>query len=163
MTPLSTGEIDTDLQSFLERSDQVPTVLASDVLLDAEGRVWRSAGVLVQALPDGDRAELARIRRRLDAGGFAELLRAEAAPDALLAAAVPSAQRVEPDEPVVWSCPCSRERAENAVRLMGEPELARLVVEEQPVEIDCDFCRSHYELGVEDLATLLAEVTTARA
>lgn len=163
MTPLQTGEIDDDLQSFLERSDQVPTVLVADTLLDASGQITRSAGILVQALPDGDRERLAEIGRQLTGGRFAELLLGAGSTEDLLRAAVPEAQRVDVDLPLQWFCPCSRDRAENAVRLMGQPELASMVVESQPVVIDCDFCRSTYEFSVDDLGQILAELTTTRA
>jgi len=163
MTPLATGEIDDDLESFLERSDQVPTVLVADVLLDRKGEVIRAAGVLVQALPDGDRERLRKLGRELGDGRFAELLERASSIEDLLGAAVPEAERVEEDLALAWHCPCSRERAENAVRLLGQPEVARMVVESEPVVIDCDFCRSHYELTVEDLAQLLGEMTTLRA
>lgn len=163
MTPLASGEIDQDLESFLERSDQVPTVLVADTLVDGEGQVIRSAGVLVQALPDGDRGRLREIGRHLSDGRFAEMLAGASSLEDLVAAAVPDAERVDADLPISWSCSCSRDRAENAVRLMGEPEIARMVVESQPVVIDCDFCRSRYELTVDDLGQLLGEMTTTRA
>lgn len=163
MTPLQTGEIDDDLQSFLERSDQVPTVLVAETLVDESGQISRSAGILVQALPDGDRERLAAIGRELAGGRFAELLRGAGSTEDLLRAAVPEAARVDVDLPIHWFCPCSRDRAENAVRLMGQPELAHMVVEGQPVVIDCDFCRSTYEFSVDEMGQMLAEMTTARA
>ena len=163
MTPLQTGEIDDDLQSFLERSDQVPTVLVADTLLDETGRITRSAGILVQALPDGDRARLAEIGRQLTGGRFADLLRGAGSTEDLLRTTVPEAERVDVDLPLRWFCPCSRDRAENAVRLMGQPELAHMVVEGQPVVIDCDFCRSTYEFSIDELGQILAELTTTRA
>lgn len=163
MTPLTTGEVDADIEAFLERSDQVPTVLVADTLVDRDGRVVRSGGVLVQALPDGDRTQLREIGRHLADGRFAQLLAGATTMDDLLRSAVPDAERADADQPLRWHCPCSRERAENALRLLGQPELARMVVEAEPVVIDCDFCRSRYELTPDDLAELLAQSTTARA
>jgi len=163
MTPLSSGEVDADIASFLERSDQVPTMLVVDTLLDARGAVVRSGGVLVQALPDADRDVLADIRHHLAGEAFADMLRGARTLEDLVQAAVPGVERADTDLPLRWHCPCSRERAENAVRLLGEPELARMVVEGEPVVIDCDFCKSHYELSPDDLAQMLAEQTTTRA
>jgi molecular chaperone Hsp33 len=138
-------------------------VLVADTLLDETGRIKRSAGILVQALPDGDRERLAEIGRQLTGGRFAELLLGAGSTDDLLRATVPEAERVDVDLPLQWFCPCSRDRAENAVRLMGQPELAHMVVEGQPVVIDCDFCRSTYEFSIDELGQILADLTTTRA
>jgi len=161
MTPLVLGEVDRDIEFFIEQSDQVLTGLAADVLMDGNSRVEVAGGLLVQALPDGDPEHLTAIRERVVAGGLIPMLREAKDAEALLRAVEPEAEPV--DEPVNlrWYCPCSRERALNAVRLMGPQELSQMVVEDKPVEVGCDFCTSRYEISVADLEQLVAETTTA--
>lgn len=162
MTPLVVGEVDQDLEYFLEQSDQVPTVLVADCLVDRSGQVAAAGGVLVQALPDGDRDHLRQIRERLVAGGLVPFLREATDAQAILDAVDPNAQPTDPPVPFAWHCPCSFERAKNAVRLMGPNDIATMLVEDKPVVIDCDFCTSRYEVTLDDLKGLLAETTTAQ-
>ncbi len=162
MTPLLNGEVDDDLRYFIERSDQIPSVMVADTLVDAHGRVVRSGGVLVQALPDGDRDELRQIGERLADGRFARILR-NAEIDDLLEALQSDAEPIDADLPLRWHCPCSRERAVNAVRLMGANEIAKMVIEDDPVTVDCDFCLARYEIDVDELGRMMADTTVAKA
>jgi molecular chaperone Hsp33 len=160
MTPLVLGEVDRDIEFFIEQSDQVLTGLAADVLLDASSRIEVAGGLLVQALPDGDPEHLTALRERVVAGGLIPMLREARSAEALLRAVEPEAEPVEEPVRLRWHCPCSRERALNAVRLMGPAELAQMMLEDEPVRVDCDFCTSRYEITVAELERLVAETTT---
>jgi molecular chaperone Hsp33 len=162
MTPLVLGEVDRDVEYFLEQSDQVPTVLVADCLVDGTGQVTRAGGVLVQALPDGDREHLRQIRERLVTGGFVPALQEAPDPKALLQAVDPDLHWIDAPVPFRWHCPCSFERAKNAVRLMGAGDISEMLLEGKTVTVDCDFCTSRYEIGLKDLEELLVETTTAR-
>ncbi|MEM1024323.1 MAG: Hsp33 family molecular chaperone HslO [Myxococcota bacterium] len=161
MTPLVLGEVDRDIEFFIEQSDQVLTGLAADVLLGEQSRIEVAGGLLVQALPDGDPEHLSAIRERVVAGGLIPMLREAPNAEALLREVEPEAELVDEPVPLRWYCPCSRERALNAVRLMGPNELSQMVVKNEPVRVDCDFCTSQYEITVQDLEQLVAETTTA--
>lgn len=161
MTPLVMGEVDRDVEFFLEQSDQVPTVMVTECLVDERGRVVRAGGVLVQALPDGDPNHLRKIRERLVGGGLVPVLKAAAGPEELLQAVDPEVRVVDEPVPFRWHCPCSFDRAMNAVRLLGPADISAMLVEGKPVTVDCDFCTAHYKLEQEHLEALLLETTTA--
>ncbi len=71
---LATGEIDEDVESYLEKSEQVESALACDALLAPNGALDFAAGILIQALPGSEGAALVAEARTLVAGG--EFLRA---------------------------------------------------------------------------------------
>ena len=58
-TALKTGEIDSDVENYLVKSEQIDSVLRCDTLVDREGEVVASAGLLVQT--PGGRRGLGRI------------------------------------------------------------------------------------------------------
>ena len=57
-TTLRTGEIDSDVENYLLESEQIDSVLRCDTLVDGQGEVVASAGLLVQTLPQAEGAAL---------------------------------------------------------------------------------------------------------
>jgi molecular chaperone Hsp33 len=155
---LTTGEIDEDLEDYLTVSEQIDSALGCDVVVVA-GVVLAAGGVLVQCLPGGDEAAVARARGRMRAGAIHAALTAGAVDPRELAAAVVGAdERLEvvDTRPVVFRCPCSRERVTAALALCGEAELRSILREDGAAEVTCNFCNERYRLGPEELARLLA-------
>src|SRR5450631_979327 len=71
---LASGEIDEDVEAYLEKSEQVVSALACDTLFAPDGALDFAAGILIQALPGSEGAALVAEARALIAGG--EFLRA---------------------------------------------------------------------------------------
>ena len=61
MTPLVTGEIGEDLAFYLTESQQTPSAVGLNVLLDNEGQGQSAGGFLLQVLPNAKEEEIARL------------------------------------------------------------------------------------------------------
>lgn len=155
------GEIDLDMQHYLEHSDQVPTVLAAEVLLGEEG-VEAAAGVLVQAMPDGDLAALDEVRARLANGGLAQMLKQTDDPQALMALVMPDAEVVEVPTIFVWKCRCSYERVVRSLQMLSPIELAEMIESGAPAEVNCDFCGTEYSVPTPDLQGVFELIAKAK-
>jgi molecular chaperone Hsp33 len=153
-TPLVDGEIDTDVESYLCRSEQIDSALVCEAQLDETGAVRVAAGVLVQALPHSDGSPaVAAARARFREGALARLLAETTTPNPTLTPAellaaglaedVASLKRLD-ERPVAFECPCSRERAASTLALLGEEDLLNLIREEGEAEVTCEFCRARY-------------------
>lgn len=58
-------------------------------------------------------------------------------------------------------CSCSRDSVANMLRMLGNVELSSIIEEQGQIEVNCDFCNTHYKFDKIDAAQLLvAEVTT---
>jgi molecular chaperone Hsp33 len=145
-SPLTSGEIDRDVESFIAQSEQIPTVVACETLLDGEGDVFVAGGVLVRAMPDSDLEALYDLRDRLVDGALAKLLVSSEDIATLFAAVAPGAELVEPETKIVWKCRCSFERVLGAFELLGPEDLADMASKNEPTGVDCDFCGQHYEV-----------------
>lgn len=161
-TPLVNGEIDEDLESFMINSDQIPTLVAADVLLDDKDRVAAAAGVLVQAMPDGDPEALLRIRDRLALGALARALPDLGDADALLAHTSPDAVPAEAPAPIAYRCHCSRKRVLASLRMFPVADLAEMVDEGKTVEVNCDLCGSKYPVEPADLERAFEDLVKAQ-
>lgn len=160
---LADGEIDTDVERYLEESEQIPSALACETLLGADLDVAVSAGILVQALPgDAGAAFVPQIKAALRSGALLSALRAKAPlagppPDAaslarsVLASSIGDFQILD-RRPVAFHCGCSRERASGTLALLGPRDLADLAAAAEPVSITCEFCRARYDFSPAELA-----------
>jgi molecular chaperone Hsp33 len=157
-TPLVDGEIDTDVEQYLCKSEQIDSALGCATYLDAQGLVRVAAGVLVQALPHGEGARhVAEARRRLRAGALeavvgsrqSESTSAPVSPEALMRAAVggdfDDLRLLGGDLPLRFHCPCSRERAASTLALLGDKDLLSMIREDGQANVTCHFCGESYD------------------
>jgi molecular chaperone Hsp33 len=163
-TELVSGEIDLDVEHYLQSSDQIPTVMSCDVLLGPSAEVRLAGGIIVQALPGGDteRLEELRARVRRDFPSLLDLDGAAGDALALLGEILPSAREVENPVALEWRCRCSYERVRNALAVLDPAELAQMVDEKQPASVRCDFCSKSYVVPPEDIEKVFLNTITAR-
>jgi molecular chaperone Hsp33 len=60
-------------------------------------------------------------------------------------------------------CSCTRESVANMLRMLGKDELTSIIEERGNIEVNCDFCNTHYSFDKVDAAQLLATETTTHA
>jgi molecular chaperone Hsp33 len=163
-SPLVSGEIDVDVEDYLDRSEQVPSALACEVALGADGGVEASVGILVQLLPGQGGVEAAGLiadcRARLRKGAlFVACAAGETDPAELAHAALGADEPIEALDrrPVRFFCPCTAERAASSLALLALAELDEMIVRGQPAEVHCDFCRARYEVPAARLRAIRAE------
>jgi molecular chaperone Hsp33 len=66
-TALEYGELDKELETYLNQSEQIPSLVEIGVDMDeADGSIRRSGGLLIQALPGHGHDALARLAERLE-------------------------------------------------------------------------------------------------
>lgn len=159
---LASGEIDEDVEAYLEKSEQVVSALACDALFSTTGALDFAAGILVQALPGSEGAALVAEARALITGG--EFLRALAGArrdGAGVVAAVLGERlgkvQVLDRRRVGFDCPCSRARAGSSLALLGESELAAMILDDGKAEVICNFCRARYEFDEAALEVIRRE------
>jgi molecular chaperone Hsp33 len=155
-TAIASGEIDEDVEHYLQTSEQIPSALACDAVVGPDGRIAFAAGVLVQALPGSLAAEEVEAARELLAGGELRRAFARGPQDAeqLLVAAFEGRLgdiQLLDRRPVSFRCLCSRGRAAGSLALLGEIELASMIVDDGQAEVICNFCRARYHFDDAEL------------
>jgi molecular chaperone Hsp33 len=168
-TPIADGEIDTDLEHYLDASEQIASALACDTLLDADLDVAASGGILLQTLPgSGALPVLDALRERLRAGALCRRLAASPAPTAeALARDVLGEEAADlvvlDSRPVRFHCSCSRERAGATLALLGADELGAMAREDQGATVTCEFCRNEYRFARQELDDLRLQASASPA
>ena len=143
MTPLISGEIGEDLAFYLTESQQTPSAVGLNVLLDEEDKVKVAGGFLVQVLPGAKEEEIARFEKRIqEMPAISTLLESEDHIEALLKAIYgDEAYKRLSEEEIRFQCDCSHERFMNALSSLPSSDLQEMKEEDHGAEITCQFCQ----------------------
>ncbi|HER6179214.1 33 kDa chaperonin [Streptococcus pyogenes] len=156
-TPLITGEIGEDFAYYLTESEQTPSSIGLNVLLDENDKVKVAGGFMVQVLPGASEEEIARYEKRLqEMPAISHLLASKNHVDALLEAIYGDEpyKRLS-EEPLSFQCDCSRERFEAALMTLPKADLQAMIDEDKGAEIVCQFCGTKYQFNESDLEAII--------
>ncbi len=154
---------------YFRESEQIQTAirLAAGPMADADGAAqWRAAAIMIQRLPEGDPALMARGAEPVaddlaeDDWRRAVALLASVRDDELLSSALAADDllyRLFHDEgvrvfaplPLSFGCRCSEASARRMLSSLPTEELADLAIDGF-LEVVCEFCNSKYDLPSED-------------
>ncbi|HES4240096.1 TPA: Hsp33 family molecular chaperone HslO [Streptococcus pyogenes] len=156
-TPLITGEIGEDFAYYLTESEQTPSAIGLNVLLDENDKVKVAGGFMVQVLPGASEEEIARYEKRLqEMPAISHLLASKNHVDALLEAIYGDEpyKRLS-EEPLSFQCDCSRERFEAALITLPKADLQAMIDEDKGAKIVCQFCGTKYQFNESDLEAII--------
>jgi molecular chaperone Hsp33 len=165
IVPLSGGSMSDCLREYFESSEQLPTRLwlhadaqtASGLLLQRlpvtskpSGVTESGSGVVPEEEVEDAWRRVQMVASTVTGEELAELddrklLRRLFAEDDV---------RMFESAPVFFRCRCSRERVENMLRALGQPEVDSIIDEFGQVEVRCEFCGRAYRLDAVDAAAL---------
>jgi len=156
---LVSGEIGEDLAHYLLRSEQIPSAVGIGVFVRPDATVEAAGGYMVQVLPELTEGAAAALEETIAALPHpTAMLRAGDSPEDILARIFPDGYEALGTTPVRFHCPCTRERAERALVLLGQDAIREIIQEEGPAgaELTCEFCTARYALTLEELRELAA-------
>lgn len=168
---LQSGELDEDLEFYLTTSEQLPSALRCEVVLDDDGGIRFAGGVLVQTFPGSSPEAIQTVRQRLAATGLESALSAHgddpeqsaAIHDALAAVALPGVgTRTMLEHPLRFHCPCGYARARRVLSTLGADDLDALADEQPQTEVRCNFCGRTTTLGSDELRAVAQEIRASQ-
>jgi len=150
IVPLVSADLESCLESYFDRSEQLPTRMVLEATSDSV------AGLVLQTLPgqshtgdDFDRA--AALAKTVRPG---ELL-TEPAQTLLPRLFDGYLIRLFKPRPVLHDCRCTPEHLARVARLIGEDELSTILADEGAVELTCEFCNRAFRYDADDVAAIL--------
>ena len=156
-TILVSGEIAEDLTYYYATSEQVPSSVGLGVLMNRENTVRQAGGFILQMMPDAEEETISRIEENLKkVPSVTALLDEGKTPEEMLGILLEGLDLEILDQvPAEFYCNCSRERVSKAVISIGKKEIAEMIAEGKPIEVNCHFCNSHYSFSVDELKMFL--------
>lgn len=150
---ISSGEIDEEVEQYLNTSEQIDSVLHCDTLVNSAGEVTAAAGLLAQTLPQARGAAVVEFLRDVLRGPAFTAVLGEALakgkidPTSIARAALgqcADGMRALDERPVSFFCPCSRERAASTLGMLSQEDLKEMILETNEAEVTCNFCGGQY-------------------
>lgn len=155
--PRQQTTISSAFMAYMQESEQIVTVIALGCHL-AAGEVVAAGGYMVQLLPEVAEGPLMVMTERLK--NFEDIVpllaRGAAAPEALLAETLYGMPYTKVGERTVhFGCRCSPERLAGSLASLPRSDIESLMEGGKTLEIECDYCRKHYEFTMDQLRGLL--------
>lgn len=159
------GEVGEDLAYYLTRSEQVPSAVGLGVFVRADTSVEAAGGYIVQLLPGLSDDEVSDIEARIASLPHpTTMLRSGDSPEDILGRIFPDGYELLDRVPVRFHCPCSRDRAERALLLLGNQALVEMRDEARArghTEAVCQFCAAEYRFSTADIDDLIQQARAA--
>ena len=162
---IQTGEIGEDIAFYLFQSQQIPSVVALGVFVEADNSVSAAGGAILQAMPGVTEATLEKLEKRVSkmrsitdmirGGALARDLAFEILEDFEF-------QKLDQTLNLTYQCQCSTARVEKALLLVGAEEIKALIEKNTPAEVLCDFCGRKYFVE-QTILSQLYEVARSRS
>lgn len=156
-THLVSGEIAEDLTYYFATSEQVPSSVGLGVLMDKDNHVRQAGGFIIQVMPDTDDEVIDKLEARLgEVHSVTDMLDKGMTPEDILGYVL-DGMDVEIIEtiPTQYKCNCSVERVSKAIASIGKKDLQEMIDDGEPIEVNCQFCGSHYKFDTEQLKTFM--------
>ncbi len=159
------GEVSEDLAYYLARSEQVPSAVGIGVFVRADTSVEAAGGYIVQLLPGLSEDTVSEIEAKIAALPHpTTMLRSGDSPEDILARIFPEGFELLDRVPVRFRCPCSRERAERALLLLGREALVEMRDEAAArahTEAVCQYCTAEYRFSTAEIDELIQQARAA--
>ena len=156
-TQLVSGEIAEDLTYYFATSEQTPTSVALGVLMEKNNTVKQAGGFIIQLMPFASEELISDLEKRLGEFTSITALLDQGMEPLDIVKQIFEGYNVEVTDtiPTKWHCNCSKERFSQAVISLGKKEIANLLADNKPIEVNCQFCNSSYTFSPEELENML--------
>lgn len=155
-TVLQTGEIAEDLTYYFATSEQVPSSVGLGVLMERDNTVKQAGGFIIQLMPFAEDSVIDKLEQNLaKVSSVTSLLDAGNTPEQMLEILL---EGLEPEMTdtvsAAFCCNCDKQRVEKALVSIGKNELQSMIDDGEEIEVNCQFCNSHYKFSVDELKDL---------
>lgn len=156
-TELISGEIAEDITYYYAVSEQVPSSVALGVLMNKDNTVRRAGGFMIQLMPFAEDEVIDKLEKKIsELSSITKMLDDNLTPEMILELILGDFNlEILDTVPTAFYCNCSKERVEKAIVSIGRKEIQEMIDEEQPIEVNCHFCSTHYQFSVTDLEDII--------
>ena len=154
---LVSGEIAEDLTYYYAESEQIPTSVGLGVLMNKNNTVSCAGGFIIQLMPFASEETISRLEKGLaEFSSVTDVLSEGLSPEEMI-------DKIIGDESLVitgrkdvsYKCNCSFERVSKALISLGKKELQKMIDDNEPITVNCEFCKTSYTFEIDDLKNMI--------
>jgi molecular chaperone Hsp33 len=158
MVNLVSGEIGEDIAHYLHQSHQIRSIVSLGIYLDQDGKVVKAGGVIIEVMPGVEEAVVELLQKNNDKNkpSVSRILRDGGGPVDLVRSYMEGIEFTQVDHPheIQYFCPCSEERVEAALQVLGEADLLDMIEKKEEPEITCQMCGKPYKFSVDKVVEI---------
>jgi molecular chaperone Hsp33 len=147
---MRSGEIGEDIAHYLIQSHQIRSLVSLGVYLDEFGKVKAAGGVIIEVMPGVEEEIVDKIEKNAAEvkGLISELILKGQSEMEIISPYFKGVPFTELDHnyPVVYHCPCTKERVSRAIELLGQEELEDMIQKKEVAQVQCQMCGRKFEL-----------------
>ncbi|WP_102347980.1 Hsp33 family molecular chaperone HslO [Bacillus sp. Marseille-P3661] len=152
--PIVSGELGEDFTYYFATSEQIPSAVGVGVLVNPDSSILAAGGFVIQLMPGTDDETIDKVEKQIQTiPPISRLIQDGLTPEQILEKLLGEVKILE-KMPVSFTCPCSRERIENAMISLGADEIRDMIEEDGKAEAQCHFCNEKYHFSKEELGEL---------
>lgn len=153
---LQTGEIGDDLTYYFATSEQVPSAVGLGVLMNKDNTVKQAGGFILQLMPFAEESVIVQLEQNLaGVSSVTAMLDQGMSPEQMIQTLLAGMDpEVTQESEVRFVCNCSKSKIEKVLISLGRKELEEMIADGEEIEVNCQFCNSHYKFSVEELKKL---------
>lgn len=154
---LTTGEISEDLVYYFAYSEQIPSIVALGVLVNADESIANAGGFMVQLMPGAGDDMIDYLEGMLSSiPPITKLLSEGKSPEEILEFILgEKGLKISDSMECRYLCNCSKDRMERAIISLGRQEIESIIEEQHGAEIQCHFCNNKYQFSEEELRSYI--------
>lgn len=158
---LVTGEIAEDLTYYFATSEQIPTSVALGVLMEKDNTVKQAGGFIIQLMPYAEERVISSLEEHLkEFTSITSYLDQGVTPEEMMSMLFSDFDfKIHTTMPTRFHCNCTKEHVAKALISLGSKELENIISDNEPIEVNCQFCNSHYQYSIKDLKELLQKAS----
>lgn len=156
-THLVSGEIAEDLTYYYATSEQVPSSVALGVLMNKDNTVKQAGGFIIQLMPFADEEVISKLEQKIaEFTSITSYLDQDYTPEMILEHLLGEfGVEIMDTLPTQFHCNCTKERVEKAIVSIGKKDIQEMIDDNEPIEVNCHFCNTHYNFSVDELKDIL--------
>jgi molecular chaperone Hsp33 len=156
-THLVSGEIAEDLTYYYATSEQVPSSVALGVLMNKDNTVKQAGGFIIQLMPFADEEVISKLEQKIaEFTSITSFLDQDYTPEMILEHLLGEfGIEIMDTLPTQFHCNCTKERVEKAIVSIGKKDIQEMIDDNEPIEVNCHFCNTHYNFSVDELKDIL--------
>lgn len=157
ISQLQSGEIGEDFAYYFTVSEQVPSAVSVGVLVEPNGTVSASGGMIISMMPGAKEETIEAVEKIVGSmPSMTHLISEGTDIDSVVLQLFEGAEILGHKE-VQYHCGCSKKNYGNALMTLPDKDLEEMISEGKPVEIQCQYCNKTYTYSVEELQQIKEE------
>ncbi|MBR2622785.1 MAG: Hsp33 family molecular chaperone HslO [Clostridia bacterium] len=142
------GGLDEGFEEYFRISEQLPTRIATTVIIDENGECSFAGLVALQPLPFADEETLSKVEKA-DLESLLSTIKTQGV-TACAKENFDVEESVWEEKKAVYKCNCSRRYLTRVLVSLGETQMRQIIREDGAVRVHCHYCNTDYEFTSED-------------